>query len=92
MSLKSRYLSRTCQSGPSVKRKPVASCSNVDRIADDRLERRIADLDAHASLAAFFCSSLTRVAPTYQSSAATSSNTTQTASLGSLRHLADRRR
>ena len=67
---------------------PVASLSNCDGVADDALEPLVADLDAAHDFApawaAFFCSSLTRDWPTYQSSAVTSSNTTHTASLGSL--------
>src|SRR5262245_2797247 len=58
-----------------------------DGFADHAPKPLIADLDAGHDLppaAAFFCSSLTRCSPTYQSSEPTSSNTTQMASFGSL--------
>ena len=98
MSLNSRYFSAACHSGPSVNRKPVAIFSNATESPTTALNLRIADLDirplradvVHFFAACFF-SSLTRVEPTYQSSAATSSNTTQIASGGSCGDLADRR-
>src|SRR4029434_2131410 len=55
-----------------------------DLAPNDRLEARLADLHTAHDLPAFACNSLTRDCPTYQSSAVTSSNTTQMASLGSL--------
>src|SRR6185312_8803410 len=51
---------------------------------NDRLEARLADLHPAHDLPALACNSLTRVWPTYQSSAVTSSKTTQMASFGSL--------
>ena len=72
--------------------KPVASRSNSTErptTLSNRWSRISTPLMTWLRWPAFFCSSLTRDWPTYQSSAVTSSNTTHTASLGSLRHLAD---
>ena len=75
-----------CHSGPSVKMKPVASFSKFDRRG--RRRSRSACRESRRVMTCFpaalpSCSSLTRAGPTYQSSAVTSSNTTQIASLGS---------
>src|SRR5688572_25523839 len=52
MSLKSRYCSRACQSGPSVKRKPLATLSNATSLPTTARKRgsRISTLTASALL------------------------------------------